>query len=169
MTDFAALHTVYVTDMDVGLARYGSAFRSAAWLVREHLYGAADHECDHWHDDAGFLTHHIAITWQLERSLQSIDPSLAAHYWDYTIDSTLAGASWRESPIFDPDWFGAASPGGDTQRSAPAHAPSLSNVAGTTKALDGQAAPDVSGGQAPATPPKAQTGAEPPPSSVPLT
>ena len=60
-------------------------------------------------------------------------------------------------------------PGGDTQRSAPAHAPSLSNVAGTTKALDGQAAPDVSGGQAPATPPKAQTGAEPPPSSVPLT
>ena len=51
---FAALHTVYVTDMDVGLARYGSAFRSAAWLVREHLYGATDHECDHWHDDAGF-------------------------------------------------------------------------------------------------------------------
>ena len=69
-------------DVDVG-----SMYRSAAWLVREHLYGAADKSCDHWHDDAGFLNHHVGITWQLEQSLRAVDNSTAAHYWDYTLDT----------------------------------------------------------------------------------
>jgi hypothetical protein len=36
-----------------GQARYGSRYHDIAWFVRKHLYGAADRECDHWHDDAG--------------------------------------------------------------------------------------------------------------------
>lgn len=66
---FDALETVYNTEQKVGEKLYGSKFKSAAWLVREHLYGAGSPECDHWHDDAGILNHHIGITWQLEQSL----------------------------------------------------------------------------------------------------
>ena len=84
---FAALHRVYVTEQAEGENLYGPNFRSAAWLVREHLYGAADIECDHWHDDAGILTHHMAFTLELEQSLQSVDASVSVPYWDYTIDA----------------------------------------------------------------------------------
>jgi hypothetical protein len=83
----SAMHTLYSIDQDTGTRRYGSNFKSAAWLVREHLYGAADKACDHWHDDAGIMNHHIGITWQLEQSMQTVDSSVAAHYWDYTIDA----------------------------------------------------------------------------------
>ena len=103
---FAALHRVYVTEQAEGENLYGPNFRSAAWLVREHLYGAADIECDHWHDDAGILNHHIGITWQLEQSLYSIDNTTAAHYWDYTLDA-IEDYDWWDSPIFGDDWFGS--------------------------------------------------------------
>ena len=70
---FDALATVYRTSQEDGERAFGPMFRSAAWLVREHLYGAAQRECDHWHDDAGFLTHHVGITLQLEQSLRAVD------------------------------------------------------------------------------------------------
>jgi hypothetical protein len=44
-----------------GVAKYGGNFQSASELVRIHLYGAASKECDHWHDDAGMLTHHVSL------------------------------------------------------------------------------------------------------------
>ena len=106
---FAALHTMYVVDMDTGGRRYGPHYRSAAWLVREHLYGAAQQDCDHWHDDAGFVNHHVGVTWQFEQSLQAIDPRVSAHYWDYTIDAA-SNSSYAQSLIFSEDWFGPASP-----------------------------------------------------------
>ena len=82
--------------------------KSAAWLVREHLAGAADRDCDHWHDDAGIMNHHIGITWQLEQSLNAIDSGVAAHYWDYTIDAKdYSKNDWWESPVFDAEWFGS--------------------------------------------------------------
>ena len=112
---FAALHHVYTVEQADGVALWGSDYKSAAWLVREHLYGAADKSCDHWHDDAGILNHHVGITWQLEQSLNAIDPGVAAHYWDYTVDAATAGGDdaddafqwWSTSDIFDDDWFGA--------------------------------------------------------------
>lgn len=61
---FDAVGIVYRTSQTEGERRFGKNFRSAAWLVREHLYGAADRACDHWHDDAGFLNHHVGITMQ---------------------------------------------------------------------------------------------------------
>ena len=46
--------------------------------MREHLYGGADKVCDHWHDDAGILNHHIGVTWTMEQSLRMINPKTAA-------------------------------------------------------------------------------------------
>ena len=56
----------YYTDDDAGMLKYGTGYKSAAWLVRQHLNGAASRECDHWHDDAGVINHHVGITWELE-------------------------------------------------------------------------------------------------------
>jgi len=105
---FGALFTVYALSDDEGRAKYGGDFVSAAWLVREHLYGAADKACDHWHDDAGIMNHHVGITWQLENSLRAVDAETAAHYWDYTIDARKLDDNWRASPVFDPTWFSPA-------------------------------------------------------------
>ncbi|KAH8073582.1 hypothetical protein JL721_2885 [Aureococcus anophagefferens] len=104
-----ALAIVYRTPQADGEKLYGSNFKSAAWLVREHLYGAADRSCDHWHDDAGFLNHHVAVTMQLEESLQAVDSKVASHYWDYTVDAVL-GKNYSRSVFFDEAWFGDSSP-----------------------------------------------------------
>jgi hypothetical protein len=100
---FHALHTLYTMDQDEGVAKYGDNYKGSDYLVREHIEGAADIMCDHWHDDAGVMNHHIAVTWQMEQSLRMIDPSTAAHYWDYTIDAT-GGWEWYNSKVFDDDW-----------------------------------------------------------------
>ena len=68
-----------------------------------HLYGAADKACDHWHDDAGIVNHHVAITWQFEQSLRMIDPRTASHYWDYTREAGK-GIEWYDSPVFNDEW-----------------------------------------------------------------
>ena len=104
-----ALFAVYAQSDEEGAARYGPDFYSASWLVREHLYGAADRSCDHWHDDAGFVNHHVGITWQLEKALRAVDETTAAHYWDYTLDARLLDGEWKRSPIFDDDWFSPTS------------------------------------------------------------
>ena len=106
---FDALHQLYVLGQEEGEKLYGSSFKSMSYLIRQHLYGAADIECDHWHDDAGILTHHIGVTWEMEQSLRMIEPKTAAHYWDYTKEAA-DGISWWQSDIFNDDWFGASSP-----------------------------------------------------------
>ena len=57
-----ALSAVYATGDDLGKSVYGDKFRSSHYLVRKHLLGGGGKECDHWHDDAGIVTHHIAFT-----------------------------------------------------------------------------------------------------------
>ena len=109
---FDALGVIYSVGQEAGEKKYGPNYRSAAWLVREHLEGAGSKMCDHWHDDAGFVNHHIGITIQMERSIQAVDPRVCSHYWDYTIDA-LADYDYSESIIFDEDWFGSSSPGSD--------------------------------------------------------
>ncbi|KAH8066975.1 hypothetical protein JL721_7970 [Aureococcus anophagefferens] len=132
---FGALRALYATDDALGRRLYGADFRSADWFVREHLYGAADRSCDHWHDDLGILNHHVGITWQLEKALRSVDGTTAAHYWDYGADPAaygFAGAAWAASAIFGADWFGAASPGRDDHvldAGAWAYTPVRSNAA----------------------------------------
>ena len=100
-----ALRTLYETSDEAGTRLYGEKYASADFFVRMHLKGAAARECDHWHDDAGILNHHAGITWLFEESLRSVDPSTAAHYWDYTLDGDL-GAAWPSAFVFDEAWFG---------------------------------------------------------------
>ena len=106
---FDAMAVVYATPQADGENAYGRKFRSIERLVAEHLRGAAAKECDHWHDDAGIMTHHVAFTLEMEQSLQSVNPSTTIPYWDYTIDEYEL-AEWVDSPIFADDWFGEASP-----------------------------------------------------------
>ncbi|KAH8065279.1 hypothetical protein JL720_12884 [Aureococcus anophagefferens] len=131
---FGALRALYATDDALGRRLYGDDFRSADWFVREHLYGAADRSCDHWHDDLGILNHHVGITWQLEKALRSVDGTTAAHYWDYGADAAAYGSAGRvgRGAIFGADWFGAASPGRDDHvldAGAWAYTPVRSNAA----------------------------------------
>ena len=48
----------------------------------------------------------------MEKSLRMIDPSTAAHYWDYTREASM-GIEWYDSNIFYDDWFGSNSPSND--------------------------------------------------------
>lgn len=109
MLFFDSLTIMYNTEMKHGRHKYGKDYRSIDYLVREHLYGAADKECDHWHDDAGIMTHHMGFTLELEQSLQSINPLLTVPYWDYSIDEHIYD-DWGDSPIFSKDWYGSPSP-----------------------------------------------------------
>jgi hypothetical protein len=98
--------TTYTTTQEEGIAQYGSKYRSMAFLVKEHLHGAADKECDHWHDDAGFFVHHMGFTLELEQSLQSIDSTVTVPYWDYTADAYTHKHDFTLSTMFQDDWFG---------------------------------------------------------------
>ena len=108
-----AMQVLYATDDDEGKRLYGPDFQSMNALVIMHLLGAADRDCDHYHDDAGFLNHHVGITWAFEKALVAVDPRVAAHYWDYTLDANILGKDWRESFVFDDNWFGPANPAND--------------------------------------------------------
>ena len=105
---FDAMKAIYSIDEEDGKKQFGENYHSAWWYVAKHLEGAADKTCDHWHDDAGIVTHHIAVTWELENSLTAVDSSVAAHYWDYTRDTSQAddGSDYVTSNIFNDDWFG---------------------------------------------------------------
>ena len=77
-------------------------------LVKQHLNGAGRRDCDHWHDGAGIMTHHLGFTLRMELSLQAVDKSVTIPYWEYTKDAYFFGGSWRKSPIFQENWFGNA-------------------------------------------------------------
>lgn len=128
-----SIRKMYSLSQEEGIELYGDSFRSAETILLTHLtsagalyqlfvifsqhkfYATGMTNCDHWHDGAGFLTHHTALTLMVERTLQAIDPSLALPYWDYGIDSTEYSIdTFSQSPIFQPDWFGEASPSNPT-------------------------------------------------------
>lgn len=111
-TYFEALYVFYQVSQAEGVKLYGGKYLSLNYLVRQHLYGAASIECDHWHDGAGIVNHHVGITWEMENSLRMIDNSTAAHYWDYTMEFARQ-QPWYESAVFKSDWFGDNSPGNE--------------------------------------------------------
>ena len=102
-----ALEVVFKTPTEAGVEKYGSNYMGAELLVKNHLDGAGRAECDHWHDDAGIMTHHLGFTMQMELSLQAVNAAVTIPYWEYTIDAAELGDGWRESKIFSEDWFGA--------------------------------------------------------------
>ena len=72
--------------------------------------GRGARECDHWHDNAGLMVHHMSFTLLFEQTLQLIDKRIAMPYWDYSLDAHALDTDWANSTIFADDWFGRASP-----------------------------------------------------------
>lgn len=108
---FTAVMTLQRVPTLVGQDLYGDYYHSKDFLNRIHLYYGGTADCDHWHQGAGFVTSHIAFTLMFEQSLQSVIPSIALPYWDFTLESTFYDAgSWRSSAVFSSDWFGEAAP-----------------------------------------------------------
>ena len=108
-----ALATVYHTREAEGKRQFGDRFTAGEWFARWHLGESGVPSFGQntaWHTQPSFFTAHASLMLMMERSLQSIDPRVAAHYWDYTIDSELYGASdggdWSGTFYFSDEWFG---------------------------------------------------------------
>ncbi|CBJ26075.1 tyrosinase-like protein 2 [Ectocarpus siliculosus] len=111
---FNAMAVMQRVPSGVGQIVYGSNYYSKDYLTRLHLYYGGTKDCDHWHQGAGFVTSHMALTLMFEQSLQAINPAVTVPYWDFTLESTFFGSSdFRSSGVFADDWFGAASPDND--------------------------------------------------------
>jgi len=118
---FKLLHTMralYDTNYTTGIQLYGPKYRDMTYFVKKHAELAGDFECDHLHEGLGFLTNHMAFTLEFEQALQVVSPDITVPYWDYTIDAVHASNShkddlvsaWRNSELFQPEWFGTTSP-----------------------------------------------------------
>lgn len=104
---FDALQKIYSLELWEGQTSYGENFRNGAYFTKKHLAAMSIEGCTPWHTGTVFLTAHSAMTREFEMALQSIHPSLAAPYWEYTLDSKLYGDAWtRFSPVFSDDFFG---------------------------------------------------------------
>ena len=113
-----ALSVCYGTQDDEGKRTYGDKYRSSHYMIRKHLEGAASKDCDHWHDDAGIVNHHVAFTLEMEQALQAVNPAVTIPYWDYSFDSyyynasakscgdACLGSDWTASDVWTDDWFG---------------------------------------------------------------
>ncbi|CBJ31176.1 putative scytonemin-related tyrosinase [Ectocarpus siliculosus] len=110
-TFFNAVSVLQRVPSAVGREIYGDKYYSKDYFNRLHLFYGGHKDCDHWHDGAGFVTSHIALSLMYEQALQSVSPSIALPYWDFTIEGMLY--DWRDfrtSSVFSDDWFGKASP-----------------------------------------------------------
>jgi len=105
-----ALETIYRLPTEEGMVIFGDDYRGMDYFLKEHLIGAGQKDCDHWHDDAGIMTHHIAYTMEVEQSMQLVNPRVAMPYWDYTIDDYLYDSNLGDSVVWSDDWFGEMSP-----------------------------------------------------------
>ncbi|CAM9369255.1 unnamed protein product [Laminaria digitata] len=107
---FDTMETLYRLPTAEGVHLYGSEYKGIEFFVQMHLDGAGTKDCDHWHDDAGIMTHHVAYTLQFEQAMQLVDPSVSIPYWEYTIESAMGLDGYGESEVFARDWFGEFSP-----------------------------------------------------------
>ncbi|CAM9705683.1 unnamed protein product, partial [Hapterophycus canaliculatus] len=118
---FDAMEQLYRLPTAEGNKLYGDEYKGIQFFVQMHLDGAGVADCDHWHDDAGIMTHHVGYTLLFEQALQVVDPSVSIPYWEYTVEctsafvrSTSAGLTdYGQSELFQEDWFGDASPEND--------------------------------------------------------
>lgn len=98
-----AIDIMYHSRLEEGREIYGSNFYSVEWYTRWHLGSPSANSP--WHASPVFFTSHAIFGNHFERSLQSIYPSLAAHYWDFTIDAALS-VNWNNSFFWSKEWFG---------------------------------------------------------------
>jgi len=76
-----ALETIYRLPTEEGTKIFGDDYKGMDYFLKEHLTGAGQKDCDHWHDDAGIMTHHVGYTLEVEQSMQLVNPSVAMPYW----------------------------------------------------------------------------------------
>ncbi|CAN0120597.1 unnamed protein product [Pylaiella littoralis] len=107
---FDTMETIYRLPTAEGNARYGDEYKGIEFFVQMHLDGAGVADCDHWHDDAGIMTHHVGYTLLFEQALQVVNPAVSIPYWEYTVESSSGLTDYGESVVFEDDWFGEASP-----------------------------------------------------------
>ena len=107
MRYFDALTQIHSLGLEEGQAKYGTKFANQEVFLIKHLAQDTLAQCNFFHGCAGFLTGHAGFQLQFEQSLQAIDPSIAAPYWDPSVDDTVYGKSWHEeSPMVTNEWFG---------------------------------------------------------------
>ncbi|CAM9505077.1 unnamed protein product, partial [Laminaria digitata] len=110
-TFFNAMAVMQRVPSAVGRQVYGDKYYSKDYFNRMHLYYGGERDCDHWHDGAGFVTSHIAVSLMFEQSLQAVNPSIALPYWDFTVEGMAYDwTDFRDSGVFSDDWFGDAAP-----------------------------------------------------------
>jgi len=106
-----ALEKIHRLSMAEGVAQYGQQFVNYEKMTGMHMDQMTLDGCTIYHNTDVFFGAHSAFTLMLEQALQAIDPTIAAPYWDYTIDDATYGNEWAaKSPLFRDDWFGSASP-----------------------------------------------------------
>ncbi|CAN0499658.1 unnamed protein product, partial [Ectocarpus sp. 8 AP-2014] len=62
-----AMEKLYRLPTEEGVALYGDDYKGISFFVQMHLDGAGVSDCDHWHDDAGIMTHHVGYTMLFEQ------------------------------------------------------------------------------------------------------
>jgi hypothetical protein len=103
-----ALEAVHRLGLDEGRQLHGENFANYEYFTAKHLARMTLDGYSPFHSGQSFLTSHFAFSLELELSLQSVDPTIALPYWDYTRDRVDYGSDWqRLSPIFNQDWLGA--------------------------------------------------------------
>jgi hypothetical protein len=112
---FKAMNIMYTMPMPEGSSIYGPEFTNYKAISLKHMsYNFGNEVCTPFHNADSFYTSHTAFSYETEKSLQSIVPSIALPYWDYFIDSELYGTDWLEkSPIFSNDMLGHGNPDND--------------------------------------------------------
>jgi len=103
-----AMYVMYSTSLADGTELYGDNYKPSGYLLGFHHFNSAWQEADHIHEGNGFLPQHMKMTNIVETSLQSIDPSIALPYWDFTIDQS-DGKSSVSSFVMTPTVFGSMS------------------------------------------------------------
>mmetsp|Transcript_77453 Transcript_77453/g.155188 ORF Transcript_77453/g.155188 Transcript_77453/m.155188 type:complete len:566 (-) Transcript_77453:531-2228(-) len=105
-----AIAIVMSTTTEDGKKIYGESFLGGEWFTRWHLVERTQqpkqggHLHTPWHKLPSFFPAHTAFTDAFERALQSVHPSTAAHYWDYSIDASMD--DWTTSEVWTDKWFG---------------------------------------------------------------
>ena len=77
-----------------GLTYKGPHPSAPDWFIKKHLSAMTLEACTPWHDSEVFTTAHSAFNLEFEGSLRAINPSLSAHFWEITEDSTKYGENW---------------------------------------------------------------------------
>eukprot|EP00752_Nemacystus_decipiens_P002673 g2501.t1 len=100
---FSAMREFYTVELEEGREKYGEDFTNSKILSGYHN---SRNFC--FHSGMHFLNAHASFDLWAERSLQMIDPTVALHYWDFTIEASTLGPDWGDSEIFSDDMFGSA-------------------------------------------------------------